>query len=154
MVIIMRQIGIITKTNETTAEISVRRLSACDGCHKANPGMQTDDGVVYASCHECSMFPTETALSVTAENPIGAAVGDRVVIESSSQLILLYAAAVFLLPLLLAAVLGVAFAAWMDAVWSPYLGAVVGFVGAFVLVKLIFDRHALTHTTHTIIKRL
>ncbi len=150
----MRQIGTVDAHNGKQAIVSVKRLSACEGCHKSNPGIATDGGVQYSACHECSMFPTETDMTVTAEDAIGVAVGDRVVVESASSLILGYAAAVFLMPLVLCVLAGLLFASLIPTVWSPYLGAVIGFVGAFAIVKLVFDRHAREHTTYTVIKKL
>ena len=153
----MRQIGIVTEIQQTTATVEVKRMSACSGCHKANPGMdtaQTDTVSDISHCHECSMFPTETELTVCAVNEIGAAVGERVVIESATELILGYAAAVFLLPIGLAFLFGCIFALAISTEWSVYLGAVIGFVGAFAAVKLIFDRRAKEKTVYTIIKRL
>ena len=50
--------------------------------------------------------------------------------------------------------LGCIFALVIPAEWSVYLGAVLGFVGAFAAVKLIFDRRAKEKTVYTIIKRL
>ncbi|MBQ8577985.1 MAG: SoxR reducing system RseC family protein [Clostridia bacterium] len=148
----MRQIGIIQSNEGTHAAVTVRRMSACEGCHKANPGMNTDGEVTYSACHECSMFPVDEELTVTARNEIGADVGDRVVLESSSERILGYAAAVFLLPILLAAVLGCVFAALIPTVWSAYLGAAVGFVGAFLIVKFVVDRHAKEKTVYHIVR--
>ncbi|MGM9624868.1 MAG: SoxR reducing system RseC family protein [Eubacteriales bacterium] len=150
----MRQIGVIRQTAGKSALVAVRRMSACEGCHKANPGMGSGGEVGYASCHECSIFPVDTDMTVTAVNEIGADVGDRVLLESSSQMILGYAAAVFLLPIFLAAVLGVLFAALLPYVWSAYLGAVIGFAGAFLLVKICVDRHAKEKTVYTVIGKL
>ncbi|MBR5870233.1 MAG: SoxR reducing system RseC family protein [Clostridia bacterium] len=150
----MRQIGIVTAVNEQKTTVAVRRMSACSGCHKANQGNRTEDAADVLHCHECAMFPTETEMTVCAVNEIGAAVGERVVIESATEMILGYAAAVFLMPIGLAFFFGCIFALVIDTAWSAYLGAVVGFVGAFAAVKLIFDRRAKEKTTYTIIKRL
>ena len=153
----MRQIGIVTESINRTATVEVKRMSACSGCHRANPGMESVQGEALSDlshCHECSMFPVDTEMTVRAVNEIGAAVGERVVIESATELILGYAAAVFLLPIGLAFLCGCIFALVIPAVWSPYLGAVVGFIGAFAAVKLIFDRRAKEKTVYTIIKRL
>lgn len=148
----MRQTGTVISADTQHAQVSVQRMSACDGCHKANPGM--GDGTVSSVCHECSMFSVDEAIVVTAVNDIGAVQGDRVILESSSQMILGYAAAVFLLPLLLAAILGCLFALFFPKVWGAYLGAVIGFIGAFLLIKMFLDRHAKEKTVYTIIKIL
>lgn len=150
----MRQIGIVTEIKNQKTTVEVRRMSACSGCHRANPGMDTASDADISHCHECSMFPQETEMTVSAINEIGAAVGERVVIESSTELILGFAAAVFLLPIGAAFLIGCLFALVIPASWSPYLGAVIGFVGAFAAVKLIFDRRAKEKTVYTIIKRL
>ena len=153
----MRQIGIVTECMNRTATVAVRRMSACSGCHRANPGMDTAQGDALSEmshCHECSMFPVDTEMTVRAVNEIGAAVGERVVIESATELILGYAAAVFLLPIGLAFLCGCIFAFAIPAAWSAYLGAVIGFVGAFAAVKLLFDRRAKEKTVYTVIKRL
>lgn len=153
----MRQIGIITECMNQTATVEVKRMSACSGCHKANPGMDPGSGEVLSDvshCHECSMFPVDTEMTVRAVNEIGAGIGERVVIESATELILGYAAAVFLMPIGLAFLCGCIFALAIPTTWSAYLGAVIGFIGAFAAVKLIFDRRAKEKTVYTIIKRL
>ncbi len=150
----MRQIGVVSSVSGTSAYVAVRRMSACEGCHKANPGMASVGDVTYASCHECSMFPVETEMTVLANNGISASPGDRVLIESSTEQILGYAVAVFLLPLLLAFLGGIAGAYVTTAAWAPYLGAVIGFVGAFVFVKTVVDRHAKEKTVYTVVRVL
>ena len=154
----MRQLGTVRGIlpDGEHAEVAVQRMSACEGCHKANPGMQTEDtdGVRYSACHECSMFPQETELCVSAENPLGAETGDRVILESESRQILGYAAAVFLLPIFAAAVCGMLGGLFLPYSWAAYLLAVLGFCGAFLFVKLVLDRHAKTHTVYTIVKIL
>ena len=153
----MRQIGIVTEISGRCAAVEVKRMSACSGCHHANPGMdanQNENPTDTSHCHECSMFPVDTEMTVRAVNEIGAGIGDRVVIESATELILGYAAAVFLLPIGAAFLFGCLLALAIGAEWSAYLGAVLGFIGAFAAVKLIFDRRAKEKTVYTIIKRL
>ncbi len=135
----MRQIGVVLTTEEEVAYVAVQRMSACEGCHKANPGTETE-GV--PACHECMMFPMETTMQVKAENPIGAREGDRVVLESETATVLGYAAAVFLAPILMAFLLGVLLALLWRHPAAPYVGAVFGFVGTFLLLRLVLDRYA------------
>ena len=66
-----------------TAEITVLRETACDGCR--------------SSCSGCSSGKIITAL---ADNKIAAAPGDRVIVSSSTGKVLKTAAFVYLLPLL------------------------------------------------------
>ena len=154
----MRQLGTVTSVlpDGVHAQVAVQRMSACEGCHRANPGMQTEetDGVRYSACHECSMFPQEAELSVEAENFVGAETGDRVVLESETKQILGYAAAVFVLPIFASAVLGMLGALVFVQAWAAYLLAVLGFCGSFLFAKLVLDRHAKTHTVYSIVKIL
>ena len=153
----MRQIGKVTalKKDGAYAVISVMRMSACEGCHKADPGMFSEHaGESFPVCHECSMFPTDPTLAVDAENPLGAGVGDRVIIESASSQILGYAAGVFFLPIFLSAVLGMIGGLLFGKTWVICLLAVIGFVGAFLFAKFVLDRHAREHTVYTVVKIL
>ena len=158
----MRQTGVVIARSDRHAVVEVRRMSACAGCHKAASESSVMTGSDAATephtdvCADCQMFPVVAELSVTALNEIGAEVGDRVVIESSTQLILGYAAAVFSLPLLLAFICGIAAALWIlpGAPAAAFIGAVVGFAAAFVIDKRIIDRSAKEKTVYTVIKRI
>ena len=80
----MQQLALVEKLNgDHTALVSVRRASAC--------------GHDCASCGACGETPV---LSVTAQNPLGAGVGDLVRLETSSGGILGLTALTYLLPLL------------------------------------------------------
>ncbi|MCQ2431420.1 MAG: SoxR reducing system RseC family protein [Clostridia bacterium] len=144
----MRKLGMVRETNGTKALVAVQRMSACAGCHKADPG---SDGGENA-CHECSIFPVGTELTVTAENAIGAVPGDRVALETATQTVLGYAAAVFLLPLVLALIGGIAGNVLTAASWAPALGAVSGFVLAFVFVRLTVNRYAEKKTVYSVVE--
>ncbi len=147
----MRQRGIVTEVFEDgTAEVAVVRLSACSGCHKADPGMTTELGDVPASaCHECLIFPQDGELKVRAKNPCMARRGDRVLLETSTGQVLGYAYAVFLLPILIAAIFGTLGGMYLGVLWG-YLLAAAGFFGVFLLVKLYLDRYASRSTEYLI----
>ncbi len=145
----MRQIGVVVAVSGRGAAVEVQRMSACDACHH---GQQKDAG--GHTCSECRMFPTEDKMTVDAVNEIGARVGDRVIIETATEQILGYAAAVFLLPLLLAVVGGCVFAWLIETAWSAYVGALIGFFGAFVAVKYTVDKRAKSRTVYTVIRIL
>ncbi len=147
----MRQTGTVKSVSQRYAVVEVQRMSACSGCHKADPGMGTAG---MTACHDCSMFPQDSVLTVTAQNAVGAFVGDRVELETATQTVLGYAAAVFLLPLLLAVLGGVLGRFIYDAVWTPYVGASVGFILAFVMIRLILERTAKQKMTYTVVKIL
>lgn len=70
---------------EAKAEVLVVRRSACSG-----------------DCHSCGGCAAHTqSLRLTVRNPVGAAVGDAVCVESPSGTVLKAAALVYLLPLAL-----------------------------------------------------
>lgn len=72
-----------------TAIVETARKSACEGCHKGGDG-----------CAACSLLGPDRKISCRAENAAGALPGDRVMIESSSSRMILYAAVIFILPVL------------------------------------------------------
>lgn len=144
----MRQKGIVTAIDGAYATVTVKRMSACDGCHKKDPGMHTAG---ESPCHECSMFPVQTDFHVRAYDEIGVEVGQRVEVESQSARVLGYAAAVFFLPLLLAFLGGLLGALFSSQAWVAYLCAALGFILAFVFVKLVIDKTAKEKTEYRIV---
>ena len=102
-------------------------------------------------CHECSMFPVQTDFHVRAYDEIGVEVGQRVEVESQSARVLGYAAAVFFLPLLLAFLGGLLGALFSSQAWVAYLCAALGFILAFVFVKLVIDKTAKEKTEYRIV---
>lgn len=129
----MRQIGIVREITDGHALVEVSRKSACEGCHANAEG----------SCSACISFGSKSVIS-KADNSIGAAVGDRVVLESASGTVIFYAAAVFLFPLILG-VIGYFVGALFRGEAAPYIGAVAGFVIAFIVVALTLNRYAEKH---------
>ena len=126
----MRQIGIVREVTESHAVVEVSRESACEGCHAKSDG----------SCAGCVTFGSSKKVTCRAENSVGAAVGNRVEVETASGVVILYAAAVFLFPL----VLGIIgwFALGMIGETAAYLGAIGGFALAFVIVYFTLNRTA------------
>ena len=90
----MRTEATVVELKNGRAIVESQRLSACEGCHKQVDGEH--------GCSVCSLMGGDRAIRTEAENPIGARVGDRVVIESRTGRMLLYAALVFLLPIVAA----------------------------------------------------
>lgn len=80
----MKQTARVIEINGDKATVEVERSSACAGCSKS---------------HDC--FACKKKIKVTAENTVGADVGDRVIIESPSERILGYAILVFVLPIVI-----------------------------------------------------
>lgn len=126
----MQQIGIVREVFDDYALVEVSRKSACENCH-AN---------VDGGCSACVAFGNKAAVS-KADNSIGAKVGERVIIETASKTVLLYAAAVFLFPLLLG-VVGYFIGGLFSFAAAPYLGALVGFAAAFIIVWATLNRTA------------
>lgn len=114
------------------ATVETQRLSACEGCHKATEG---------EGCSVCTLMGGNRALRAEAENPIGARVGDRVLIESRTSRMLWYAALVFLCPIVLALLAYVlASALSLISLWQtlfPLFAFVGTFVGVFVYSKSV-----------------
>lgn len=81
----MKQTAKVIEVNGNKATVEVERSSACAGCSESH------------NCIAC-----KKKIRVVADNPAGACVGDRVVIESESQRILGYAALVFVVPVIIA----------------------------------------------------
>ena len=92
------------------ALVETERMSACEGCHKAEEGK---------GCSVCSLMgASDRKLQAKANNRVGARVGDAVWIESATSRMMLYAVMVFLLPLVMAGVgLLIAFAVTESTLW-------------------------------------
>ena len=117
----MDQIVRVKRTYEDgTAQVICIRESACSG-----------------DCHKCSgCGAAKEAILLTAENPIGAGVGDLVNIRSETGPVLKAAAVLYMLPLVLF------FAGYALAVALDQSGALFGalaFVLSIVLI-VVYDR--------------
>lgn len=108
------------------ALVETERMSACEGCHKAEEGK---------GCSVCSLMgASDRKLQAKANNRVGARVGDVVWIESATSRMMLYAVMVFLLPLVMAGVgLLIAFAVTESTLWHA-AGTGIGFVLSFLFV--------------------
>ena len=132
----MKNKATVISTDGEFAVVEVVRLSACEGCHKAESG----------SCSVCTLAGGGAKkVSVRAHNPIGAEAGETVVVESSSRRMLLYAACLFLLPLLLfAAGLGIAelfHAAFCVRVLAGFCGLLLAYIGVLIFEKTVAAKH-------------
>ena len=124
----MESIGRVTEVNGALAVVEVRRTSACEGCHKSAEG----------GCSVCTLMGGENSrvTRTAARNPLGAKPGDRVKIESPASRVLLWAAAVFLLPLLMTAAGFAAAHAVTDSIPWQAAGAAAGFVLCFIGLRV------------------
>ena len=127
----MQTRAVVVEVNGEYAVVETERTSACEGCHKATDG----------SCSVCTLMSSDRKLRTIATNPLGAKVGDRVTVESSTGRMLWYAVLIFVLPLLAALlgwVIGACFTqapAWQFA--CAAFGFVVSFAGVWVYSKFI-----------------
>lgn len=117
----MDKIGTVIKVENTMAVVKVMRASAC--------------GENCAMCKGC----TQTNQTVKANNEIGAAIGDKVRLELSDQKVLLAAFFVYIMPLVMF-IIGYSIATW--------LGAIIGFVLPFVILKLLDKKSAKSYTAN------
>lgn len=86
---------VIEILSDKIAVVEAARKSACDGCHKRAEG---------ENCSVCTLLGGDRKITAKANNRIGAKVGDKVEIESSSGLLILYAVIIFMLPVVAALV--------------------------------------------------
>ena len=125
----MESVGRVVEAGEGVATVEVRRTSACEGCHKRADG----------GCSVCTLMGGENSrvTRTTARNPLGAKVGDRVRIESPASRVLLWAAAVFLLPLAMSAAGFAIASALTDRILWRTIGTAAGFLLCFVLLRIL-----------------
>lgn len=134
MVIFMQQHAIVIRTQDTAATVRVMRQDACAHC-QVNCG---------GGCAK--------AVEATAQNPIGAAVGDRVCVQSATGRLLAFSATLFCAPILLAICAYFLFASVLaSSVWVYVLSIAVG-VGSFLCIGLLCDRAVRKNPDLTIIQ--
>ena len=127
----MRTEAVVIAVENNTATVKLNRKSACDGCHKSVEGK---------GCSVCSLMGADREFTSVAQNNVGAAVGDRVEVETASGRVLLYAALVFLLPILVALIcFGIA-SAFVEPLQWRLLSALLGFLLSFLGVWIYSER--------------
>lgn len=128
----MEQLARIVKTDpDGTAQVLVIRESACSGdCHK---------------CAGCGA--AEQKMLLSARNPIGAAVGDRVVLHSESAAVLKAAAMLYMLPLglfFLGYILGAVF--WQRGALTGGLAFALGIAAVVAYDRLVMKKKQTVYT--------
>ena len=121
----MKATATVVETDGIFAVVESKRTAACDGCHKKADGKD---------CSVCTLMGGNRNIRTRAENAVGAKVGDRVEIESSSVRILGYAALVFLLPLALGFGFYLIGRSFLLGDIAQFLFSLVGFVIAFIII--------------------
>ena len=120
----MTQIATVERLLDSEhAEISVPRKSACGH-----------------DCEECAgCGVTGAAVHARARNPIGAAPGQKVVVESSTKKMLRIVALVYLIPVVLFFLGYLTALAVSASVAVQYTAAVLGFILG-ILAAIVYDR--------------
>lgn len=131
-----REQGIVIEIVESRARIKVSRHSDCENC---------------GSC------PGDSAMVVTAENPIHAQPGDSVYFQIQEQGMLKAAFIVYALPILMAfaGVLLAGYAAnlfLLPAGVLQSIGGILGFIVSIIIIKR-YDRTAQTSMLPTIVSK-
>lgn len=127
----MRTQATVIKTENNLATVELHRKSACEGCHKAADGK---------GCSVCSLLGSNSKFSALAENPVGALVGDRVEVETSTGRVLFYAAAVFVFPVLAALLFWALSGLFLSELHWQVAFAGIGFVVSFAAVWIYSER--------------
>ncbi len=129
----MEQIVQVRRTNDDgTAQVIRIRESACSG-----------------DCHKCSgCGAAQQSLLFTANNPIGARIGEQVVVQAQSAPVLKAAAMLYLMPL------GLFFIGYFLGAWLWQMGALMGAIAfaAGICLVAVYERRVLRrkNTVYTI----
>ncbi len=118
------------------AVVEASRKDACDMCpNKSESGCSGCGSIA-------SIFATGKTMTAMAVNDAGAKVGDIVVLESSSALILGYAAAVFIAPIAVGLALYIFFLNTVQSEKWALAASAAGFAAVFAAIYFILERRA------------
>ena len=123
----MRQKALVIETNGSIAKIKVFRSTMCEGCSKHSEGKT-------CACGE--LLGANRVMIAEAANEIGAKIGDAVEVETSTSVVLGYAALVFILPVAVFFLLYAAAEAIFSYVYAPWIAGIIGFLLAFIPVMI------------------
>lgn len=127
--------AVVVETEGKIAIIEVSRSSMCEGCHK-----MSGDGGCAGHCEISGLVAGNgKTLRTRALNTVGAAVGDKVQVETDSGRVIGYAALVFILPIVVCALFYYLGNLLFQGMTGAVLSAVLGFALSFVGIA-IFDR--------------
>lgn len=130
----MQQHAIVVQTAENTATVRVLRQDACAHC-QVNCG---------GGCAK--------TVQATAQNPVGAQVGDRVLVESATSRLLAFSAALFCAPVLLAICAYFLFAQLFVSSVAVYAASIAVGVVSFLCIGLACDRAVRKNPDLTVIQ--
>ena len=124
----MQTKGTVTAIDGAYAVVKVRRRAMCDGC----PHDPKDPNACGHTCAMSSLLGDRKDMTVRVKNTENAAEGDTVVLESAERTVLLSAFLFFILPLILAVAGYFIAGAIFSTDGARWIGALVGFVLAYV----------------------
>lgn len=131
----MLERAVVVETDGKIATIEVKRSSMCEGCHKLS-----GNGDCAGHCEISGLVAGNGKTVITkAVNLAGAAVGDKVRIETDSKKVIGYAALVFILPIIVCAVFYWVGDIIFTEAYGAFLSAAVGFILTFLGIA-VYDR--------------
>ena len=131
----MIQKGKVVKTDGEYATVEVMRTSACVGCSQQE------------GCIACKKKITSVAY-----DPIGAKIGDTVLLESESSKVLLYALLVFVLPIAAALAGYLIISVFFDSYLAQIAASACIFILVYVIIYFTLDRNPQSKKTVRITK--
>lgn len=135
--------SLAVKSGKNIAVVETSRSSACDGCSKKDCG---------ESCGMSNMFAvsrrggSSKIMTASADNEIGAKIGDTVEIETDSKTVLSYAAIVFLFPIAMGLILYFLGTLISQSDIVPYIMSLAGFIAAFAVIYFTAERRSKNKT--------
>ena len=123
----MRQKAVVLETDGRIAKIKVFRSTMCEGCSKHTEGKT-------CACGE--LLGANRVMIAEATNDIGAKVGEAVEIETSTSVVLGYAALVFILPIAAFFILYSVAESVLGDSYLPWIVGGSGFLLAFIPVMI------------------
>lgn len=125
----MRATGIVIETDKSVAKVKSTRESACSSCHNCE---------AKGACHAELIFGSQTEeVYIFAKNTIGAMVGDRVELESSTTKTLFASASIFVLPVILSALSYILSERFVSIFRPEYVFLTVLIISFMVLARII-----------------
>lgn len=131
------------KNGRNVAVVETSRASACDGCSKKECG---------ESCGMSGMFASAKIMTASADNEIGAKIGDVVEIETDSKTVISYAAIVFLFPIAAGLLFYLFGTLVSQSDFVPYIFSVAGFIAAFAVIYFTAEQRSRKKTDIRIVK--
>ena len=140
----MKAIGKVTEVSGQVARVVSERNSACSMCHNCDS---------HGICHAELVFGEQTqSVEVLALNKVGAKVGDKVELESSTGITLVSAALIFVLPIIVSVLVYLECSFVSDISYLPAIMLVISFLITFSVSAKLLNRYYQNKFTAQIVK--